>query len=260
MGRNYRRYDRRDHSRREESRPAPKSKKWQKKWQKKEQREDVHGRGMTPAPQASPAAPVTSCVCRFEPRNAGQRQAVDLFPGVDILALVGPAGTGKTIAAVALAARHILDGHADRVILLRPAVEAAEAKLGFLKGGLDEKLAPHMQVFHKTLDKVARGFSQKKVEEAALGYLRGETFERVVVIADEVQNFTFAELRLLTTRLGEGGKLFLLGDPEQIDVGGSGLGEWLRRMDGAPGVGVVTFTDADILRHPRMREWVRRLR
>lgn len=196
----------------------------------------------------------------FRPRNVGQQEAVSLFPRADVLCLAGPAGSGKSVAAAALALGEVRAGRARHVTLLRPAVEAGSQRLGFIPGDVDDKLGPHYAAFGQAIAKVADKVPPEVVQWQALNYLRGHTFETEVVVLDEAQNCTLAELTLVLSRLGNGAKLLILGDPEQPDIHDSGLDEFLDRLDGAAGIECVEFTDEDIVRHPRMREWLRRLR
>ena len=196
----------------------------------------------------------------FRPRNAVQRDALELFSTCDVLGLIGPAGTGKSVLAVALALSEILHKRAERLTLIRPCVEAAEHALGWLGGGLDEKLDPHYAGFSEAIHRVAFGFPGKLMRRLAISFLRSMTFTSEVAVLDEAQNCTLAELKLVLTRLGEGAKLIIVGDPEQVDIKRSGLEEFFQRLDGAPGIVRLDFSERDIVRHPRMGGWLQRLR
>lgn len=218
-------------------------------------RDGRNGRDDAPPPVVG-----TGFAYHFRPRNRTQREALDVFPGVDVLGLVGPAGTGKSVLAAALALAEILHKRAERLTVIRPCVEAAEHPLGWLAGGLDEKLLPHYAAFGEAVHRISFGFPEKLLRRLAVSFLRGLTFSDEVVIVDEAQNLTLRELRLVVSRLGERAKLLVVGDPEQTDIGNSGLVEFFRRLDGAPGIARLDFGDADVVRHPRMGEWLRRLR
>jgi len=214
----------------------------------------------------APVAPIP-ITFRFRPRNEPQSQAWGLFAGVDILIMPGPAGAGKTVVAMALAAREVLDGYADHITLIRPAVEAGNQRLGFLPGEVDDKLGPHYAAFFEALGCVVplKGpgkFPAENLKPQALAYLRGRTFRHEIVVLDEAQNCTRAELLLVLSRVGEGAKLIVLGDPEQSDLpaGKGGLPWFVERLEGAAGVGVVRFLDEHVVRHPRMSGWLKRLR
>ncbi len=196
----------------------------------------------------------------FRPRNAAQAEASELFHRVDILTLLGPSGSGKTVVALALAAGEVYRHAVERITLIRPCVEAAEHTLGWLGGGLDEKLDPHYLAFSEALASVAKGMPAKRLRRLALSFARGLTFSNEIAVLDEAQNCTFAELKLILTRLGTGSKLVIVGDPEQTDIRNSGLLKFAGRMDGASGFAAVRFSDDDVIRHPRQKEWLRRLR
>lgn len=197
---------------------------------------------------------------RFEPRNQPQREAQFLFPTSDILGLIGPAGSGKTVSAVALGVGEVFARRAERITVIRPCVEAGENSLGWLGGSLEDKMDPHYAVFHEAIARVSFGFPARSLRRLAINFVRGMTFTDEVVIVDEAQNFTLKELRLVLERLGERARLVFLGDPEQPDIARSGLLEFFGRLDGASGVARVDFTDADIVRHHRLAEWLQRLR
>lgn len=197
----------------------------------------------------------------FRPRNAGQVAAVANFPHADVLNLVGPSGTGKTVVAIALAIGEVRRKQAEMVTVVRACVEAADSELGWLGGKLDEKLSPHYLAFDEAIRSIAFNFPPKRLRQLAISFARGLTFSNQVVILDEAQNCTFRELKLILTRLGEErAKLIVCGDPEQVDVDNSGLEEFVGRLDGAEGVRTVRFGDEDIVRHPHMGEWLCRLR
>lgn len=178
---------------------------------------------------------------------------------------IGPAGTGKTFLAVAYAASLLERGMVERIILSRPAVEAGE-RLGFLPGDMKEKVDPYLRPLYDALyemmpaDKVERALTAEVIEIAPLAFMRGRTLSNAAVILDEAQNTTSMQMKMFLTRLGEGSRMILTGDPSQIDLPPntkSGLVEALRILDGVPGVVTVRFNDADVVRHPLVAEIVR---
>jgi phosphate starvation-inducible protein PhoH and related proteins len=170
----------------------------------------------------------------------------------------GPAGTGKTYLAVAYAAGCLERGEVDRLILSRPAVEAGE-RLGFLPGDMKEKVDPYLRPLYDALydvlapDRVERGLETTAIEIAPLAFMRGRTLSHSIIILDEAQNCTPMQMKMFLTRLGEGSKMIITGDPSQLDlpVGqSSGLADALAILDGVEGIEHVAFTRADIVRHP----------
>ncbi len=170
----------------------------------------------------------------------------------------GPAGTGKTYLAVAYAAGCLERGEVDRLILSRPAVEAGE-RLGFLPGDMKEKVDPYLRPLYDALydvlapERVERGLETKAIEIAPLAFMRGRTLSHSIIILDEAQNCTAMQMKMFLTRLGEGSKMIITGDPSQLDlpVGqSSGLADALSILDGVEGIAHVAFTRADIVRHP----------
>lgn len=214
----------------------------------------------TPEPAPPAKSPALQFAYRFEPRNPPQREAQCLFPTCDVLGMIGPAGSGKTIAAVALGVGEVYARRAERITVIRPCVEAGENPLGWLGGSLEEKMDPHYAVFHDAIRRVSFGFPAKCLRRLAINFIRGETFLDEIVIVDEAQNFTIGELQLVLERLGERSRMVMLGDPDQPDIPHSGLVEFFDLLDGASGISRVEFTDNDIVRHPRLREWLQRLR
>ncbi len=169
----------------------------------------------------------------------------------------GPAGTGKTYLAVAYAAALIERGDASRLILSRPAVEAGE-RLGFLPGDMKEKVDPYLRPLYDALydmmppEKVDRGLQSGMIEVAPLAFMRGRTLSDAVVLLDEAQNTTSMQMKMFLTRLGEGSKMIVTGDPSQVDLPAgqtSGLREALGLLNGVEGVSLVRFTETDVVRH-----------
>ena len=178
---------------------------------------------------------------------------------------IGPAGTGKTYLAVAHAAMMLERGMVERIILSRPAVEAGE-RLGFLPGDMKEKVDPYLRPLYDALydmmpaDKVERAIAAEVIEIAPLAFMRGRTLAHAAVILDEAQNTTPMQMKMFLTRLGEGSRMIVTGDPTQIDLPPntkSGLVEALRVLDGITGAVTVRFNDTDVVRHPLVAEIVR---
>ena len=175
---------------------------------------------------------------------------------LDLVFGVGPAGTGKTYLAVAFAAHCLERGVVERIILSRPAVEAGE-RLGFLPGDMREKVDPYLRPLYDALydvlppEKVERDLETGVIEIAPLAFMRGRTLANAFVILDEAQNTTSMQMKMFLTRLGEGSKMIVTGDPTQIDLPPgmrSGLEEAVSLLDGVEGVTSIRFTGADIVR------------
>ena len=170
----------------------------------------------------------------------------------------GPAGTGKTYLAVAYAAGCLEKGEVDRLVLSRPAVEAGE-RLGFLPGDMKEKVDPYLRPLYDALydvlppERVERGLETKIIEIAPLAFMRGRTLSHSIVILDEAQNCTAMQMKMFLTRLGEGSKMIITGDPSQVDLPAgqsSGLADALPILEGVEGISHIAFTRADVIRHP----------
>ena len=177
----------------------------------------------------------------------------------------GPAGTGKTYLAVAIAASMLASGMIDRIILSRPAVEAGE-RLGFLPGDLKEKVDPYLRPLYDALhdmipaDTVAKGLETGQIEIAPLAFMRGRTLSNAFVILDEAQNTTLVQMKMFLTRLGENSRMVVTGDLSQIDLPphtASGLKEAVSVLDGVSGVRLIRFSDADVVRNPLVTRIVR---
>lgn len=189
----------------------------------------------------------------FEPRSERQAIYASTISACDLTFGLGPAGTGKTWVAGALAAKALQAREVDRIIITRPAVEAGES-LGFLPGTLEEKFDPYFRPFRHVLETylgrshVEALVKTGKIEALPLALMRGHTFEGFVVL-DEAQNTTPVQMKLFLTRLGEGSTCVISGDLRQKDIPGpSGLWDAINRLHRLPGVGVVEFTRADIVR------------
>ena len=199
------------------------------------------------------------------PRNAAQRHYMEQIEHHDMMFGIGPAGTGKTYIAVAMAVSALLTKQVNRIILARPAVEAGE-KLGFLPGTLQEKVDPYMRPLYDALydmldpDKL-EGFLEKGIIEIApLAFMRGRTLNDSFVILDEAQNTTSEQMKMFLTRLGFNSKAVVTGDVTQIDLPigkKSGLVEALEICGKIDGIGVVQFTDKDVVRHNLVQRIIR---
>ena len=183
----------------------------------------------------------------------------------DITFGIGPAGTGKTYLAVASAVDAFERDQVSRIVLTRPAVEAGE-RLGFLPGDLAQKVDPYLRPLYDALydmmpgDKVERAITAGVIEIAPLAFMRGRTLAHAAVILDEAQNTTPMQMKMFLTRLGEGSRMIVTGDPTQIDLPSntkSGLVEALRVLDGIASAVMVRFNDVDVVRHPLVAEIVR---
>jgi len=190
-------------------------------------------------------------------RTANQKKLVETSEKNDIVFAVGPAGTGKTYTAVALAVRALKDKSVKRIILTRPAVEAGES-LGFLPGDLKEKIDPYLRPLYDGLydmipgEKLAYYFENKIIEVAPLAFMRGRTLDKAFIILDEAQNCTVAQLKMFLTRIGPSAKCIITGDRTQIDLPRnqkSGLGVSINLLKGIPGIGTVELNISDVLRH-----------
>lgn len=197
-------------------------------------------------------------------RSLNQQRLVDEFEKSDLLFAIGPAGSGKTYTAIALAVRALRNKQVRRIILSRPAVEAGE-KLGFLPGDMRDKIDPYLQPLYDALQDMMPGAKLNEFMErgiiqiAPLAFMRGRTLADAVVILDEAQNTTTAQLKMFLTRLGFGGKMIVTGDLTQIDLPAtqtSGLKDAVDRLGGIDGISVVRFNDKDIVRHPLVKHIV----
>ena len=190
-------------------------------------------------------------------RTVNQRRLVELYEKNDLLFAVGPAGSGKTYTAIALAVRALKDRTVKRVILTRPAVEAGE-KLGFLPGDMKDKLDPYLQPLYDALNdmipaaKLQRYLEDGTVQIAPLAYMRGRTLDNAFVILDEAQNTTNSQIKMFLTRMGRNAKFIVTGDVTQIDLprkSDSGLTRAMETLRDIEGIGMVEFDKRDIVRH-----------
>lgn len=190
-------------------------------------------------------------------RSANQQHLIDAFDKSDMIFAVGPAGTGKTYLSIALAVKALKEKNAKKIILSRPAVEAGE-KLGFLPGDMKDKIDPYLQPLYDALEdmipaaKLQDMMDKHVIQIAPLAFMRGRTLSDAVVILDEAQNTTPAQIRMFLTRMGWNTKMIITGDMTQVDLPRgtqSGLREALRILGGIEGISVVNLTQTDIVRH-----------
>jgi phosphate starvation-inducible PhoH-like protein len=194
-------------------------------------------------------------------RSAGQRSYIEAIQSHDVVFGIGPAGTGKTYLAVAMAVAALKKEQVSRIILTRPAVEAGEA-LGFLPGDLQEKITPYLRPLYDALhdmlepDEIERLVARQTIEIAPLAYMRGRTLGNAFVILDEAQNTTTEQMFMLLTRIGSNSKCVVTGDVTQVDLPPnkrSGLVEALQALKNVPGIAMVYFNDRDVVRHELVR-------
>ena len=190
-------------------------------------------------------------------RSPNQRKMVDAFAANDLTFALGPAGTGKTYVAIALAVRALKNREVRKIILSRPAVEAGE-KLGFLPGDMKDKIDPYLQPLYDALEdmipavKLKEYMETKVIQIAPLAFMRGRTLNDAVIVLDEAQNTTTHQIKMFLTRLGMNAKMIITGDISQIDLPRSvtsGLVQALRVLRDVDGIGRVEFGRADIVRH-----------
>lgn len=192
------------------------------------------------------------------PRSHAQAAYIEQLARRDMVFGIGPAGTGKTYLAVAQGVALLQAGRVDRIVLSRPAVEAGE-RLGFLPGDMKEKVDPYLRPLYDALhdmmpaDQVQRRIVSGEIEIAPLAFMRGRTLAHCYAILDEAQNTTPAQIKMFLTRMGEGTRMVVTGDPSQVDLPPgqrSGLVEALSILDGVEGIGVSRFGEQDVVRHP----------
>ncbi len=197
-------------------------------------------------------------------RTVNQQRLVQLYDKDDLLFAVGPAGSGKTYTAIALAVRALKERQVRRIILTRPAVEAGE-KLGFLPGDLKEKLDPYLQPLYDALNdmippaKLAKYMEEGTVQIAPLAYMRGRTLDNAFVILDEAQNTTLPQIKMFLTRMGRNARFIVTGDVTQIDLPkktDSGLVRAMEYLREVEGIGIVEFDKRDIVRHRLVKQIV----
>ncbi len=198
-------------------------------------------------------------------RNKTQQELVKAYFQSDLIFAVGPAGTGKTYMAIALAVRALKNREIKRIILTRPAVEAGE-RLGFLPGDLKEKLDPYLQPLYDALSdmipskRLQEFMENGTIQIAPLAYMRGRTLDRACVILDEAQNTNLGQLKMFLTRMGPSAKFIVTGDATQVDLprpSDSGLLAGIRLLEGIKGITTIRFSNEDIVRHPLVTKIVK---
>ena len=211
------------------------------------------------------------CICLtargkpLKPKTVGQKRYVEAIENNTVVLGIGPAGTGKTYLAVAMAVKAFRAKEVSRIILTRPAVEAGE-KLGFLPGDLQNKVDPYLRPLYDALYEMLGVESYQKhvergsIEIAPLAYMRGRTLDDSFIILDEAQNTTPEQMKMFLTRIGFGSKAVITGDVTQIDLPGgvrSGLKEAMKVLDHIEDIKVMKFTDLDVVRHPLVRKIIK---
>jgi phosphate starvation-inducible PhoH-like protein len=199
------------------------------------------------------------------PRSPRQAAYIEAMREHELVFGLGPAGTGKTYLAVAVAVSMFLSGQVDRIILSRPAVEAGE-RLGFLPGDIKDKIDPYLRPFYDALndmmptDTVLKRLESGEIEIAPLAFMRGRTLANAIVILDEAQNTTPVQMKMFLTRLGEYSRMVVTGDLSQIDLpigARSGLAEAVATLEGMKGASFIRFTNDDVVRNPLVTRIVR---
>jgi len=195
-------------------------------------------------------------------RTPNQKLLVSAAENNDMIFAIGPAGTGKTYTAVALAVRALKEKHVKRIVLTRPAVEAGE-NLGFLPGDLKEKLDPYLQPLYDALmdmipyEKLAEYLEKGVIEIAPLAFMRGRTLDKAFVILDEAQNATTSQMKMFLTRMGQNAKFIITGDATQIDLPKSQMSGLMRSVDllkGIDGIGIIQLDESDVIRHKLVKK------
>jgi phosphate starvation-inducible PhoH-like protein len=213
----------------------------------------------------APAVDAIQAARRITPRTPGQARYIESIRRHDITFAVGPAGTGKTYLAVAVAVEALKQHQMRKIVLVRPAVEAGES-LGFLPGDLHAKINPYLRplldALHEMLDydQMKKYMEQDVIEVVPLAYMRGRTLNEAFIILDEAQNTTIAQMKMFLTRMGQGSKIVISGDTTQIDLprpSASGLIDALSRLRDIEGIQVVQLNKSDIVRHRLVQDIVR---
>jgi phosphate starvation-inducible PhoH-like protein len=211
----------------------------------------------------SKAAPLGAKSVR--PRTDGQARYVHAMRDNDVVFAIGPAGTGKTYLAVGMAVNLLRQNSVKKIVLVRPAVEAGE-RLGYLPGDLQAKINPYLRPLFDALndmmenEQVKRYLENDIIEIAPLAYMRGRTLNQAVIILDEGQNTTIAQMKMFLTRMGQGSKIIVTGDVTQVDLpphARSGLLDAVQRLQGFERIGIIYLSEKDIVRHPLVQQIVK---
>ena len=198
----------------------------------------------------------------LRPKTVGQKKYVDMIRKDTIVFGIGPAGTGKTYLAMAMAITAFKNNEVNRIILTRPAIEAGE-KLGFLPGDLQQKVDPYLRPLYDALyeimgaEQFAKNMEKGLIEVAPLAYMRGRTLDNAFIVLDEAQNTTPEQMKLFLTRIGYGSKAVVTGDLTQVDLGEgkrSGLTDAANILKNIEGIGIMTLTNKDVVRHPLVQK------
>jgi phosphate starvation-inducible PhoH-like protein len=197
----------------------------------------------------------------IKPKSPGQKQLMEAIDAKALVMALGPAGTGKTYLAIAKAVEALEAGTVGRIVLSRPAVDAGES-IGYLPGDMEDKLAPYLRpLFDALTDRLSMKrvralMAEGAIEIAPVGFMRGRTLNNAFVVLDEAQNCTYAQLKMLLTRLGWHSTMIVTGDPNQSDLlpGVSGLADVANRFEALDNIAVVRLSDVDIVRHPLVAE------
>lgn len=198
----------------------------------------------------------------LKPKTLGQKKYVDLIKNNTVVFGIGPAGTGKTYLAMAMAITAFKNNEVNRIILTRPAIEAGE-KLGFLPGDLQQKVDPYLRPLYDALHEIMgaenflKNMERGLIEVAPLAYMRGRTLDNAFIVLDEAQNTTPEQMKMFLTRIGYGSKAVITGDVTQIDLTEgkrSGLTEATGILKDVEGIGVITLTNKDVVRHPLVQK------
>ncbi len=200
-------------------------------------------------------------VKNIRPRSEGQAELMKAIDEHNLTLAVGPAGTGKTYIAISKAVEALEKKQIERIILSRPAMEAGKS-IGFLPGGLDEKMAPYLRPLYDALGdrmggkRVRQLLEDGTIEIAPVGFMRGRTLNNSFVVIDEAQNCTYGQLKMLLSRLGWHSTMVVTGDPDQSDLldGISGLKDTMNKLDPLPNIAVCRLGSGDIVRHPLVAE------
>ncbi|WP_448188726.1 PhoH family protein [Azospirillum sp. sgz301742] len=198
-----------------------------------------------------------SYLAKVKPRSPNQKVLLDAIAAHNLIVALGPAGTGKTYLAISSAVEALDAGKVDRIVLSRPAIEAGES-IGYLPGDMHEKMAPFLRPLYDALSdrlgskRLRQLMQDGTIEIAPVGFMRGRTLNNAFVVIDEAQNCTYAQIKMLLTRLGWHSTMVLTGDPDQTDLldNLSGLSDIGRRLEAVEGIAVVRLAETDIVRHP----------